>query len=121
MIKHILKSEDFANVVKTGAKYTANELALYAKNLGKGEKHTYIGLVVPKSVVRLATRRNYIRRVIYAKIRLEGKTLKTEQAIVIKYCKNLDVKNKKDLAASLNEKVSKLLKEANISRETNNI
>ena len=63
MLEPILRKSDFSAVVNSGLKKRHNNITFYIKKTETPKETTRIGFIIPKKVEPLATRRNYIKRV----------------------------------------------------------
>ncbi len=95
-IKHIQNSAEFVSVIKSGRKLTRGRIALFFKK-SPGAGAPTIGIVISKKTEPRATRRNYMRRIIYsffrendvtpgetltAVVRVEGKARGTKRKVL---------------------------------------
>ena len=79
--EHILKTGDFRQIYKKGAFCKRDSFVLYC--LGNKKEHNRIGFSISSRVVRLANRRNRIRRLFREVYRKRRKELKQGFDIVI--------------------------------------
>ncbi len=70
--EHLLKSRDFLRVYKSGRTFRSEWLTVYSMRNGSGA--TRLGFSISSSIVKLAARRNRIRRVFREIFRKRKKT-----------------------------------------------
>ena len=111
-IKHILKSKDFAEIIKSGEKVRGRTITLYVKRGGK-EKEAGIGVTVPKASAPLAVKRNYVKRRIYAYFRERGFR---EQGlkVIVRVVSNIRDLKKKPLSKEIKNELETLAEKAGI-------
>jgi len=110
-IKHILKSQEFADILKNGTKVRAKSIALYVKH-GRG-KEISVGIITPKRYISRAAKRNYLRRVIYSHFREEAESIIRGNAIVVRIIGPLD-ERRKSLYREIKENLVSLTQKAKI-------
>lgn len=114
-IKHILKSVEFAEILKNGLKANGRKMALYVLDKRSTEEPA-VGIIISKKMVPNAVRRNYIRRRIYAFFSDEGRCLKRGRDTVIRVSASLKAEKKKALAQLIREELGALVDKAGIEK-----
>ena len=82
-MKHLRKSAEFTEVLKGGGKQRGKGLTVFFKR-GNSAGELSVGLIVSKRVEPLATKRNYLRRILYAICGENAERWKTRTSIVVR-------------------------------------
>lgn len=108
----IAKSADFRRAMRNGHRYRGCMVSVSVVKGGPGG--TRLGIIVPARLVKLATGRNRIKRLIREIFRTARQHFREENAdIVIKWINGPDA-DQKGLYDKLREEIEKLLKAAKI-------
>ena len=114
-MRHILKSLEFANIIKSGKKAKGKMLSVYVQQSQKG-KDLAVGCVISKRVASLSVKRNYIRRLIYAYFRGNKQLFKQGAEIVVRLERNISGQKKKSILQEVREELSALTGKAGIRK-----
>lgn len=106
-MRHILKSLEFASVLKSGRKLKGKTLSAHIKQPTEGNDLA-VGCIISKKVAPQAVKRNYIRRLIYAYFRENERFLKEGAEIVIRLEKNISGQKKKAISREIREELKSL-------------
>ena len=112
-IRHILKSSDFAEILKSGERFKSKLVSIYLER-GTGSKTLNVGIAVPKKCAPKAVTRNYLRRLIYAYFREAGGSWAKGARIVVRISSNVAEIKKKPLSKEIRESLE------TIARKTQN-
>jgi ribonuclease P protein component len=109
-IKHIKRSADFVSVIKSGKRLTKGRISLsFTKSPGPGG--LAVGIVISKKTEPLATRRNYMRRLVYSFCSEKADMIKNGVMAVVRVDKSTRGIKKKSLSAEIKEALGQLLLE----------
>lgn len=102
--------KDFKNLFKKGKGFLGNFLLV--KSIPNHLEYSKLNIVVPKSVVKKATKRNFLKRISNSNIEKKWKTIKRGVNIILVYKKNpfLSLKSKKEIKKDLKEDIDHLFK-----------
>lgn len=104
--KRLLKKQQFRDVLSHGKKHVAECFVFYIK---KNDQNTAkLGIIVAKRFVKLAVKRNTIKRIIRESFRQSDNMPSLNLDIVIVCRSNLSKLNKSQLRAELNQRWEKL-------------
>ena len=113
-IKHLKSSKEFAGVLDRGKRIRGKALTLYCKQIpGQDFK---VGLIISKKTASLATKRNYIRRLIYSDLQTQEGSLSPGQEIVVRVTKEIGSLTKNDIAHEIRTDLETLLEKAGIKQ-----
>ena len=107
-IKHIQRSADFVSVIKGGRKITEGRISVFSKD-SPGPGSLSVGIVISKKTEPLATRRNYMRRLIYAFCGENAVMVKKNVMAVVRVEGTTRGVKKKSLSAEIREALGQLL------------
>jgi len=114
-IRHLTKTAEFRDILKTGRKIKGEKISVHVK-LFSEQGDFSVGIIIPKKVVPLATKRNYIRRIIYGFFLSKEKSVLGKRKIVIRVT-NMEKKNKrKETLNGINQELNDLLERIKIFR-----
>ena len=107
-IQHILKSMDFAEVLKNGKKRQEDIVAMhFLKDERKGR--VSVGVIISKKNVPKAVTRNYLRRIIYAFFTEQTTRSNDDKKIVVRITRPIGNVKKGTLSKKVREEMSNLL------------
>ncbi|MBF0217858.1 MAG: ribonuclease P protein component [Candidatus Omnitrophica bacterium] len=111
--EHLRRSADFREVLAKGAVYKS---AMFTMRLipARDQLSIKVGVSVSKKVLPKATKRNYIKRLIYAFFSLNEKKLLKEAKIVVSLKKSCTVNQRKYIAAKTRQELLDLCTRAAI-------
>lgn len=109
-IKHLKSSKEFADVLAAGTRIRGKTLTLYCRQ--SPEKEPKVGLIISKKTAPLATKRNYIRRLIYSDLRERKNTMNAGQEIVVRLVKEVGSLTKETISREIRQDLDTLLKKA---------
>ena len=107
-IKHIQNSAEFVSVIKGGRKLTTGRIALFFKK-SPVPGAPAIGIVISKKTEPRATRRNYMRRIIYSFFRDSAGTLEETITAVVRVEGNVRGTKRKTLSSEIRGSLGELL------------
>lgn len=107
-IKHVRKSAEFADIIRNGGKFKERRLTVFfRKNVSSGSLS--VGVVISKKTEPLATRRNYMRRVIYSVCDENAFLFRKKTEIVVRVDGKTSESGRKELYASLKTGLESIL------------
>lgn len=112
IIKRILKTEEFADIYRRGRRIKGTTGSLYIKK-DPAEKGIKLGVTVSKKAVSLATRRNYIKRLVYAYFRANKGAWRSGYETVFRMGQ-LPSRQKKALSQMIRQDIAALTEKAGL-------
>lgn len=107
-IKHIQNSADFVSVIKSGRKLCRGRIALFIQK-SPGPGVPTVGIVISKKTEPRATRRNYMRRIVYSFFRENAGTIGETLTAVVRVEGNARTTKRKALSGEIRESLGELL------------
>ena len=109
-IEHIIRSEEFADIVASGKRIRGKTVSLYIKPRERTERLS-IGVIISKDFARMAVKRNYIRRLIYAYFRDQSASLEKSNKIVVRLTRNIAGLGRKVLSEEIRQEIERIQRE----------
>ncbi|MFH1846106.1 MAG: ribonuclease P protein component [Candidatus Omnitrophota bacterium] len=107
-VKHLLKTRDFADILKTSRKESEE---LVSVRIRPGEKKSAlirVGIIISKKFAPKAVDRNYMRRIIYAYFSKHGQAFNKEADIIVRLEKNTRSLSKTALSREIRKELKNL-------------
>lgn len=111
-IEHLKKSCEFRDVLVNGHKWQGELVALYSKQ--EKNESIRVGTIITKKLVPKATRRNYIRRLIYSFFVDRKKDINPGFFSVVKFIGSFGTGTKTILSQTIRQELSMLAERAGI-------
>ncbi|MFA6636275.1 MAG: ribonuclease P protein component [Candidatus Omnitrophota bacterium] len=99
-MKHLRKSAEFADILRNGGKIKEKTITVFYQKTGLPGSLTP-GIIVSKRTEPLATRRNYIRRTIYAVCREAALLFEKNTEVVVRVDGKATCRGRRDLRETL--------------------
>ncbi len=113
-IRHILSAKEFAEIFKNGTKIQGKTVSLYTKR-GDNAANMSVGVVVSKKTVPKATKRNYLRRLIYVYFRDPGEVYRRKTNVVVRVTGQVAMAGRKSLSRVIRDELKALTNKAGIT------
>lgn len=117
-IEHLKKSCEFRDILANGIKWQGTLVTLYSKQEKNAEKADIrIGTIITKKLVPKATRRNYIRRLIYSFFAEQKMKINPGFSSVVKFVSSFGTGAKKTLSKEIRRELAMLAEKAGVLQQ----